>query len=87
MDLGQEYEQYWRSCSVTACTYPSSCPGITSMVSHAMSEAREENNEGDRVENSDDEGVVVLQLEPTERERHVDGILQLEQVEKTPQQG
>ena len=57
------------------------------MVSHAVSEAREEDNEGDRVEDCDDEGVVVLQLEPTERERHVDGILQLEQVEKTPQQG
>ena len=57
------------------------------MVSHAVSEAREEDNEGDRVENCNDEGVVVLQLEPTERERHVDGILQLEKVEKTPQQG
>ena len=52
-----------------------------------MSEPREEDDEGDGVEDGDDDGVVVLELEPAEGQGHVDRVLQLEQVEETPQQG
>ena len=73
------------NCSL--CTYPCRGPGVTFGVPHAVSEPRQEDNEGNRVEHRDDQGVVVLQLEPAERQRHVDGVLQLEQVEETPQKG
>ena len=61
-------------------------PAIAPRAASAIPEAREDHYERDEVEDSDDDCVEILELQPAEGKVHLDRVLHLEEIEEAPQQ-